>query len=215
MSELLNELDEVQRSVGTTATDSGDARVVRLSRTYPAPIGDVWDALTNADRISRWFLPITGDLHVGGHYQLEGNAGGDVLECDEPNRFRVTWVFGEPQPDSMSELEVKLTAKDPNTTQFEMVHTATVPDEMWAQYGPGAVGVGWDGAVLGLTLHLRGESIDDPNAWTVSDEARRFYTVSSQKWGEANVAAGADPEAVATMVRNSTEFYAPSDVHSA
>jgi uncharacterized protein YndB with AHSA1/START domain len=214
MSDLLNELDEVQRSVGTTAVESGDAHVVRLGRTYAAPIDDVWDALTSAERISRWFLPISGDLHVGGHYQLQGNAGGEVLECDEPNSFRVTWVFGEPRPGDVSELEVRLTAKDPDTTQFEMVHTATVPPEMWAQYGPGAVGVGWDGAVLGLTLHLRGKSIDDPNAWMVSEEARRFYTLSSQKWGDANVAAGTDPEVAATMVKNSTEFYAPSNMHS-
>jgi hypothetical protein len=29
-----------------------------------------------------------------------------------------------------------------------------VEDEFWVQFGPGAVGVGWDGDVLGLTLHL-------------------------------------------------------------
>ena len=91
---------------------AGDARVVRLSRTYDAPIEDVWDAVTSAERISRWFLPISGDLHVGGHYQLEGNAGGEVLVCDEPNRFRVTWVFGDASdPASVSELEVRLTAR--------------------------------------------------------------------------------------------------------
>ena len=67
MSDLLQEIEAVQRSVGTKPVAAGDARVVQLSRTYDAPIDDVWDALTNAGRIGRWFLPITGDLKLGGH----------------------------------------------------------------------------------------------------------------------------------------------------
>jgi hypothetical protein len=63
--------------------------------------------------------------------------------------------------------------------------------------------------MLGLTLHLRGEAIDDPGAWQVSEEARDFYVRSSQAWGEANLAAGADPAAVASAVTNTTAFYAP------
>ena len=61
----------------------------------------------------------------------------------------MTWVFGEIKPGDMSELEVRLTAEGADQTLFELEHIATVPPEMWAQYGPGAVGVGWDGAVLG------------------------------------------------------------------
>ena len=48
------------------------------------------------------------------------------------------------------------------STTLVLEHTAIVPDEMWAQFGPGAVGVGWDGGLLGLSLHLRGGSIGDP-----------------------------------------------------
>ena len=89
-------------------------------------------------------------------------------------------------------------------------HTAIVPDEMWGQFGPGAVGVGWDGGLLGLTLHLRGGSVGDPIAWQVSDEGREFSTRSSVAWGAANEAAGADPAAAASAVANTTEFYAPT-----
>ena len=88
-------------------------------------------------------------------------------------------------------------------------HTAIVPEDRWDEYGPGAVGVGWDGGVLGLTLHLRGGSVGDPMAWAVSDEGRDFYKRSSAAWGEANRAAGADPDAVARGVANTNEFYAP------
>jgi hypothetical protein len=92
---------------------------------------------------------------------------------------------------------------------FELEHTAIVPDELWAEYGPGAVGVGWDQGLLGLSLHLRGESVEDPIAWQLSDEGREFAVRSSSAWGAANKAAGASPEAAANAVANTTAFYAP------
>src|SRR5690606_22050656 len=52
------------------------ARVARLMRSYPTTQDDLWDAITNPERIPRWFMPVSGDLRPGGHYQLEGNAGG-------------------------------------------------------------------------------------------------------------------------------------------
>ena len=57
---------------------------------------------------------------------------------------------------------------------------------MWEQFGPGAVGVGWDGGVLGLALHLRGGSVGDPIAWQLSAEGRDFFARSSEAWGAAN-----------------------------
>ena len=76
-------------------------------------------------------------------------------------------------------------------------------------YGPGAVGIGWEGGLLGLSLHLQGGEIGDSEAWQGSPEGREFYTRSSEAWGEATLAAGEDPEAVKNMVANSTQFYAP------
>ena len=55
-----------------------------LRRRYDAAIEDVWDAVTDPDRLKRWFLPISGDLRVGGTFQLEGNAGGEILSCEPP-----------------------------------------------------------------------------------------------------------------------------------
>jgi hypothetical protein len=80
---------------------------------------------------------------------------------------------------------------------------------MWAEYGPGAVGVGWDGAMLGLALHLKGGTVGDPIAWQLSAEGRAFATRNSEKWGEAYRAAGGDADAVARAVANTTAFYAP------
>jgi uncharacterized protein YndB with AHSA1/START domain len=212
MIDIVREIEAVQRELGEGRVPAGEGRAVRLRRTYEAPIEEVWDAVTNPERIGRWFLPVSGDFRVGGRYQLEGNAGGTILECQRPDRLKVTWVYGEdPGEADVSEVEVRLASVDGAQTRLELDHTAVVPAEFWAQFGPGAVGVGWDGALLGLTLHLHGGSVEDPVAWQLSAEGREFNTRSSQAWGEASRAAGLDPELVESMVANTTEFYAPKE----
>jgi uncharacterized protein YndB with AHSA1/START domain len=208
MIDIVREIEAVQREVGEGRIPAGVGRAIRLQREYDAPIEELWEAITNPDRIGRWFLPISGDYRVGGRYQFEGNAGGEIVACDRPNRLKVTWVYGEPASETdVSELELRLSSLGPDTTRFELEHTAVVPDEMWSEYGPGAVGVGWDQGLLGLSLHLRGGSVDDPIAWQLSAEGRDFATRSSEAWGEANRAAGADAEAAARGVANTITFY--------
>jgi uncharacterized protein YndB with AHSA1/START domain len=211
MIDIVREIEAVQREVGSGRTAAGEGRVVRLRRTYPAAIDDVWDALTNPDRIGRWFLPISGDFRIGGTYQFEGNAGGRIVACERPHRLAATWVYMDTgNPADISEVEVRLSEAGAETTTRGLEHTAIVPDAMWDQFGPGAVGVGWEGGLLGLELHLRGGSVDDPIAWQVSDEGRAFNRSSSAEWGAANIAAGADPDAAAVAVANTNEFYAPT-----
>ena len=206
MIDVIQQIESVRREVGSGRLPAGEAHIVRLGRTYRAPIGEVWDALTDPDRIGRWFLPISGDYRLGGHYQFEGNAGGEILACERPNRLRVTWVFGPPDAPA-SEVEVRLAPEGDERTRLELEHAAIVPEEMWDQFGPGAVGVGWEGGLLGLALHLTGGTIDDPMAWQVSGEGRDFNTRSSVAWGEVSRAAGADAETVARNVANTTAFY--------
>lgn len=210
MIDIVREIEAVQREVGSGRIAAGEGRAIRLLRTYDAPVEDVWDALTNPDRLTRWFLPISGDYSVGGRFQLEGNAGGEILACERPHRFRVTWVYGEmADAADVSELEVRLTSAADGSTTLELEHTAVVPDDRWAEYGPGAVGVGWDQGLLGLSLHLHGGSVGDPVAWQLSDEGREFAARSSLAWGAAHEAAGADSAVAARAVANTTAFYAP------
>ena len=214
MIDIVREIDAVQREVGTGGIAAGEGRVVRLRRTYPAAIDDVWDALTNPERIGRWFLPVSGDFRLGGHYQFEGNAGGTIVACERPHRLAATWVYADTgNPADVSEVELRLTEAGTEATTLELEHTAVVPDEMWDQFGPGAVGVGWEGGLLGLELHLSGGTVGDPIAWQMSDEGRTFNRSSSAAWGEANISAGAEPDAAARAVANTNEFYAPTPAH--
>lgn len=205
MSDIVDQINDVHREVGSRKVEEGEARTVLLRRTYDAAVEDVWDACTDAERIKRWFLPVSGDLKPGGRYQLEGNAGGEILRCEPPQLLKVSWLFGE-NP-GFSEVEVRLTPQGEEQTVFELEHVAVVPPEMWDQFGPGAVGVGWDLGLLGLGLHLRGDSIGDPSAWEATDEARECMTRSSEKWGAAYGASGAPADVVEAAVRNTTGFY--------
>jgi uncharacterized protein YndB with AHSA1/START domain len=210
MIDVIQQIEAVQREVGTGRIAAGEGHTVRLRRTYAAPIADVWDALTDPQRIGRWFLPISGDLRLGGNYKFEGNAGGEIVACDRPNRLKVTWIgMDTGSPADVSEVELRLAAAGDDATVLELEHTAVVPDEMWDQFGPGAVGVGWEGGFLGLALHFTSDSIGDVAAWPYTEEGHDFYSRSSAAWGAANLAAGADPETGAANVENTTGFYAP------
>jgi uncharacterized protein YndB with AHSA1/START domain len=206
--DIPREVGAIHREVGEGRVPAGEARTVLIRRTYPAPVEDVWDAITDPERISRWFLPVTGDLRLGGKYQLEGNAGGEILQCEPPRLLKVSWIFGPAEPGS-SEVEVRLAAAGEDATVFELEHSAIVPPEMWGQFGPGAVGVGWDLGLLGLALHLAGAeaSIEDKATWHTTPEGRQFITLSSQAWGAADVAAGAPQAAADAAVVNTTAFY--------
>ena len=90
MIDEVHEINAVQRQVGTRVLAAGEARTITITRTYGASVDDVWDAVTNPERIPRWFLPITGDLSVGGRYELRGNASGTIESCEPPHRFTAT-----------------------------------------------------------------------------------------------------------------------------
>jgi len=208
MNDLIADLTAVHRRYGPGKLDDLQAHTVTLRRTYEAPVEDVWDAITDPDRIARWFLPVSGELRLGGRYQLEGNAGGEILRCDPPRHLAVTWVFGDSDP---SEVDVRLEPDADGRTTLELHHVAIVDAQKSETYGPGAVGVGWDLTLLGLAMHLRGDeaTLAEKEAWVRSEEARRFMTASASAWGTAHEASGADPEAAATAAKNTLEFYVP------
>jgi uncharacterized protein YndB with AHSA1/START domain len=204
MFDVTQQINAVRRQVGSRTLEAGEARTVTVSQTYKTDIDDLWDAVTSADRIGRWFLPITGDLKLGGRYQLQGNAGGTVTACQPPTAYDATWEMG----DQVSWIEVRLSA-DGDGARFEVHHIAIVGDH-WDTYGPGAVGIGWDGMLLGLSTYLTtGVSMDPAAAaeWMASDEAKAFYTASGKLWTEADIAAGADPAKAKEVGDRTIAFY--------
>ena len=54
MIDIIEQINAVQRQVGSRVLEAGEARSVIISQSYAAPIEDVWDACTNPRRIPRW-----------------------------------------------------------------------------------------------------------------------------------------------------------------
>ncbi|MEO9246382.1 SRPBCC domain-containing protein [Citricoccus nitrophenolicus] len=213
MVDVQKQLAAVTRSVALQDRDGEPSHVQTLEQTYPAGLEDVWEAVTTAERIVHWFLPISGDLRLGGRYQFEGNAGGTVLECTPPADgtagYRVTWEFGG----GVTWVTIRLTAEGEDT-RFSLEHVApaaAVPAEMWDTFGPGATGVGWDGGLLGLGLHLGATegslSPGEAEAWAVTEEGKAFYRGAADGWAAAQVSAGTDPETAARKADATFGFY--------
>jgi uncharacterized protein YndB with AHSA1/START domain len=195
----------VTREVRSGVRDGAVTRIAIARRTYHVGQADLWDALTSADRISRWFLPVSGDLRAGGRYQLEGNAGGIVERCEEPRSFAVTWEFGG----TLAWLEVRL-IPDGDRTTLELAHQAQVDPGRWGQFGPGAVGVGWDLALLGLGRHLDSGAPADPKeaaAFAVSPDGAELIRVAAASWADAAVADGDEPAAARQAAARTVAFY--------
>ena len=207
MIDVAQQISAVRRQVGTRVLEAGEARVMTLSRTYDTEPDDLWDACTNPSRITRWFLPVSGELRHGGRFKLEGNAEGTIERCDPPKSFAATWEYGG----EVSWIEVRVHPESDGKARFELEHVAHVSDELWAQFGPGAVGIGWDQGLLGLAMHLSGDtSLDDPQAamaWQLSAEGIEFSTAASDRWRAASVAAGEDEEAARAAAARTTEAY--------
>jgi uncharacterized protein YndB with AHSA1/START domain len=202
MIDIDSQLAAIHREVGNRTLATGAGIGVLLRRRYDAEIVDVWDALTDPARVQRWFLPLSGDLRVGGKFQLEGNAGGEIRRCEPPGLLEVT--FGS----ETSVVQLRLST-DGDVTVLELDHT--VPLEM-AGSGAGAlyVGPGWDGAFLGLGLFLRGVVSDDPVAAASSPEAQEFSRQSIHAWTAVIEASGTATSAeIASATEMSAAQFAP------
>lgn len=201
MIEIVKELAAIGREARSDPV--GETVAVVLRRSCDAPIDDVWDAVTDPDRLRRWFLPISGDLRAGGTFQLEGNAGGEIRRCEPPALLEVT--FGG----ETSVVTLRLSPDGEDRTALELEHA--VPVEM-AGGGAGAlyVGPGWDAALLALGMFVRGEVVADPVAFEASAEVREYYAASIRAWVPVVEASGtATPEDIAAAIDAAMAQFVP------
>ncbi|GAA1507477.1 SRPBCC family protein [Kribbella lupini] len=201
--DILEHITAVQREV----TRTGETATVRMRRTYQGTPDEVWDALTDPARMARWFSPVTGELKIGGSFQIQGNAGGEILECEPPQRYKVS--FGGPT----SLLEVRLTPGTGDTTEFELEHSMEGPP---APGGAGAlyVGPGWDGAIAGLGLYLDGDLPEDadPVEMANSPEVVDYNEACLKAWIEVVRASGTTTEQeLDEAIAVATAQYVPED----
>lgn len=182
--------------------------IVSGSRTYDVDIEELWDAVTNAERIPRWFAPITGDLQLGGRYQLEGNAGGNITRCERPKALDITWEYSG----NVSWVTVRLEPHN-DGSRLTLAHLFAKDEESeahWKKYGPGATGVGWEFGFLGLGQYLQtGEAVieSDSHAWMASPDGKSFIKDCAKAWGQAHIGAGEDVACAEAMAAETAAFY--------
>jgi uncharacterized protein YndB with AHSA1/START domain len=196
---------DIAQQIGATSrqvTADTETATVTVQRRYPAAVSDVWNAITEPERVRRWFLPLTGDLRPGGHFELEGHAGGEIISCEPPAHLAVT--FGG--QDSL--VDVRLSV-DGEQTLLMLQHS--VPLSL-AGSSAGAlyVGPGWDGALMSVALYLRGQVAENPVAAANSPEAQQFSVQSIDAWtAEVEAAGDADADAITAARQAALAQFAP------
>ena len=155
LNDIERHLGAVERRDFSLERDGVPARAVVLSRLYETTVDDLWDAVTNKERLPRWFAAVEGDLQIGGRYQVENNAGGEIAQCEPPRMFSLTWEFGG----DVSWVDVELKAEIPKMARLTLTHTAKMSPHLGAvrpwrcrrRVGTRSIGLGT------LSYRLRGE----------------------------------------------------------
>jgi len=117
---------------------TGGKRDLILTRTYRAPIGDVWASVTESDRTARWFGAWKGAPGAGQSVKLqmayeEGQPWCDahIQACEPPQRLAITTTDAY----GTWNLELVLTESG-GTTQLALTHHLE-PEANAADVGPG------------------------------------------------------------------------------
>jgi uncharacterized protein YndB with AHSA1/START domain len=84
-------------------------------------IDDLWEALTDPDRLAHWYGEVEGELAQGAEFRvriaLAGERTGKVDACEPPQRLLVTMRDPNPQPGQPEQtvIEARLSAEGAQT----------------------------------------------------------------------------------------------------
>lgn len=146
--------------VSTLHVDGGMG-FVRMSTQFKTDIDNLWSALTEPQRLARWYGNFDGDFHVGGKFKAfipsSGWDGqGRIEECTAPAHLSVTmWEKASGEQG----LTVDLVAIDAYT-KLILEKRGISPDICWAY------GAGWQAHLEDLSAYLAGrEKADLSVSW--------------------------------------------------
>jgi uncharacterized protein YndB with AHSA1/START domain len=138
---------------------SGEARVAVFTRSYETTVEDLWDACTAPERLRRWYVPVSGDLRVGGTFEQVNMGSGTILACDAPHLIKLSLGGG------VDEIEVRLSAGPQDGTAILELHHATTLDShhIGGQKYDAifCMGGGYYPRLQALDQHLRGTLPED------------------------------------------------------
>lgn len=81
-----------------TVTQRGERFDLSFERIYATSVDDVWDAVSNPERLARWMAPYRGELRLGGRWEALNSDGsvfswGTVTACEPPRTYATTWEY--------------------------------------------------------------------------------------------------------------------------
>ena len=115
--------------------------VVRMEDRFDTGIDDLWGALTEPDRLVRWYGEVEGELAEGGefrvHITLGGPRTGRVEACEPPRHLLLAMRDPEAQPGQPERtvIEARLTAEGAQTRL--VWETRGIPVDLLPAYGAG------------------------------------------------------------------------------
>jgi uncharacterized protein YndB with AHSA1/START domain len=154
-------MSDVTTPTGALTTLDGRRRRLVFRRVLADPVDAVWSAVTESDRLGRWFGTYTGTGRVGGTVELlmtaAEDAGGQpssvaILECAPPERL-VVEVTDAGASESWR-IAVTLSPEGDGTV---LVFDQLVPAGM----RPADVGPGWHWYLDRLAASLHGAPMPD------------------------------------------------------
>lgn len=153
-----------------TTIDTPDGVVTRepdgrgtllFRREYPDPPAHVWPALTESDRLARWFGSFTGDARHGGTVALTMTSAEDsggppssvrIVECAPPYRLSVLI-----EEDGSDPWEILVTLEDGRSGGTVLHFRQTLP----VGFSPADAGPGWHWYLDRLGASLYGGAFPD------------------------------------------------------
>ena len=158
------------RVLGSLRAAEG-AGVVRIEDRYDTDIDDLWSAVTEPERLVRWWGRVEGDLRPGGEFRLfVESAGldgtGRVEACEPPRRFRVTsresdesWAAGSPDAPRPFDSVTEVTLTPAGDQTILVIEISGPPLDKIAFYG-----AGWQIHAENLATYLAGHVRGDEQA---------------------------------------------------
>ena len=139
--------------------------IVRMEDRYDTDIDDLWSALTEPRRLTRWYGEVEGDLRLGGEFHAHvtgaGERAGRVDACEPPRRLLLTMRDPDPQPGQPDETVIEATLAADRGQTILVVEERGLPPDLLAAYGAGV-----QIHVENLAAHLAGrERGDDEARW--------------------------------------------------
>ncbi|HEX8917158.1 MAG TPA: SRPBCC domain-containing protein [Chloroflexota bacterium] len=156
------------RILGSLRSADGKG-IVRIEDRFDSEIDDLWSALTDPDRLARWYGQVEGDLRPGGEFHLYVEANdwdgtGHVEACEPPRRLLVTtretdesWRKGRGAPPFDSAIEARLTADRDQT--ILVIEVQGMPLDTLFAYG-----AGWQIHAEHLADYIAGRELRDAEA---------------------------------------------------